>query len=158
MGALGWIISLGSGAGLAGYLAMLFFAPQAAVAVERVALDLLSRIMSTRLGVGALVGALAFIAGDFYGDHSGAARVQAEWDAAEHAAVLAGREAREQAEREIAPLAEASPDAAPPAPAQFHIPFLKEPKDHACPEPLRAPRPRADDEQLRHDPHNRDHR
>src|SRR5262245_31099551 len=83
MSALGWIVSLGSGASLAGYIALLVFAPQAALAIERIALDLLSRILSTRLGVGALAGAVGFVAGALYGDQSGAARVQAEWDAAE---------------------------------------------------------------------------
>jgi hypothetical protein len=147
MGALGWIISLGSGASLAGYFAMLMFAPQAAVAIDRIVLDLVSRVLSTRLGVGVLVGTLAFITGDFYGDHHGAARVQAEWDAAEHAAIVAGREAREEAEREIAP-----------APT-FDSPLVNLPKvSDACPDPpRRAARPRID-ERLRHDPHNRDHR
>ena len=157
MNALGWIVSLASGASLAGYIALLIFAPQAAVAIEKIALDLLARILSTRLGVGVLVGLLCFVAGDIYGDHSGAARVQAEWDAAEHAAIAAGQEARESAEREIAPLPSAEPEAPGPAPASNspHIPLFNLRADHDC-SPRAAPRP--DDQRLRHDPHNRDHR
>jgi hypothetical protein len=157
MSALGWIVSLGSGASLAGYIALLVFAPQAALAIEKIALDLLARILSTRLGVGALVGSVSFVAGILYGDHSGAARVQAEWDAAEHAAIAAGQEARESAEREIAPLSPAEATEAPSTPAATspHIPLFNLRADHDC-SPRATPRP--DDQRLRRDPHNRDHR
>jgi hypothetical protein len=154
MSALGWIISLGSGATLAGYVALLICAPQAALAIERIALDLLSRVLATRLGCAALaalvVGSLAFVCGD----HSGAARVQAEWDAAEHAAVAAGQDARAEAEQEIPPLADATPPSDETAPLQDPGSNPKAAAD-ACP----PARPRTyDDRLLRHDPHNRDHR
>jgi hypothetical protein len=163
MGTLGWIISLGSGASLAGYIALLFFAPQAALVIERITLDLLARIVSTRLGVALLVGTLAFVAGDFYGDHHGAARVQAEWDAAEHAAIEEGRHAREEAEREIAPVASDDTSAAAPPAASaehFRLPDVlnRRPPDACPPAPkCAAPRGRNPDPRLRHDPHNRDH-
>src|SRR5262249_14269254 len=98
---------------------------------------------------------VCFVAGDLYGDHSGAARVQAEWDAAEHAAIAAGQEARESAGREIAPLSPAEA-AAPPAPD----PKLHHPSVNPTADQDRSPRAaaRPDDQRLRYDPHNRDHR
>lgn len=163
MGTLGWIISIGSGAGLAGFIALLFFAPQMALAVEKIAVDLFSRVVSTRIGVGVLVGVICLIAGDFYGDHSGAARVQAEWDAAEDAAIEEGKDARDEAEKAIPPVA-AEPEApAEPARQRFHLPPLfnlsKVPAD-VCPQLPKctaAPAYRNPDPGVRNDPNNRDH-
>lgn len=164
MGALGWIISIGSGAGLAGFIALLFFAPQMAVAVEKVAVDLFSRIVSTRLGCAALTALVVGIASDFYGDHQGAARVQAEWDAAEHAAIEEGRDARDEAEKAIPPLAAEPEVVAPaePAPQRFHLPpiFNLSKVPNACPPaPKCVARPayRNPDPGVRDDPNNRDH-
>lgn len=166
MGALGWIISLGAGGSLAGYVALLYFAPQMAVAIERIAVDLLSRIISTRLGCAVLTALVVGIGADFYGDHQGAARIQAEWDAAEHAAIEDGKEAREEAEKAIPPVT-AEPDTPAPAepePQRFHLPpIFNLSKGHtdACPPaPKCTARPayRNSDPGVRNDPHNRDHR
>jgi type IV secretory pathway TrbL component len=82
MGTLGWIISITGTLGLAGSIAFAFLAPQAALVLWKATLDLLGRILATRIGCAAIAAVICFIVGDFYGDHSGAARVQAEWDAA----------------------------------------------------------------------------
>ena len=159
-GALGWIVALGGGASAAGYIALLIWAPQAAVAIERIALDLLQRVLSTRLGCAALAAVIVGTGAWFCGDRAGAVRVQAEWDAAEHAAIAEGQEARAAAEREIAPVP-AEPAPTDPAPTTFHVPHvfnLRPP--HACPPVPQCPAapPRAVAPELRNDAHNRDHR
>lgn len=162
MGALGWIISIGSGAGLAGFIALLFFAPQMAVAVEKIAVDLFSRVVSTRIGCAALTAIVVGIGGYFYGDHEGAARVQTEWDAAEHAAIEEGRDARDEAEKVIPPVA-AEPEAPAPEPQRFHLPpifNLSKVPANACPPAPKctsSPAYRNPDPGVQNDRNNRDH-
>lgn len=102
MGVLGWIISIVGTLGLAGTIALAFLAPQLLLVIWKGVLDLLGRILATRIGCAAIAGLVCFIVGDFYGDHSGAARVQAEWDEAklEYAQAMTALHSRTQAKAE----------------------------------------------------------
>lgn len=106
MGALGWILSIVGVLGVGGFAAALIFAPPLAAAFVKIALNVLERILSTRIGVGIVVGIACSIAGFLYGEHEGAAGVQAKWDAAEQRAIQRGSNARETAEQEIPPVVE----------------------------------------------------
>ena len=81
MGVLGWTISIVGTLGVAGTtIALAFLAPQLLLVLWKGLLELLARILSTRIGCAAIAAVVCLIVGDFYGDNSGAARVQAEWD------------------------------------------------------------------------------
>jgi hypothetical protein len=158
---IAWAVPILTGTSLAGYIALLVFAHPVAVIVEQAAFKLASAVISSRIGCAAATALVVGSACWWIGDDHGAERVQAEWDAAEHAAIEAGREAREEAEREIPPVP-ADPIA--PAPVRtetFHMPRIFNPRPaDACPPVPQCPpaAARAVPPELRHDAHNRDHR
>lgn len=80
MSTLGWILAAVGSLGVAGMIALAIFAPLAAQTVVKIALDVLGRILSTRIGCAALAGAACLVVGILYGDGQGAARVQEQWD------------------------------------------------------------------------------
>lgn len=67
MGALGWILSIVGVLGVGGFAAALIFAPPIAAAAVKIALDLLGRILSTRVGVGIAACIFGLALGYFYG-------------------------------------------------------------------------------------------
>jgi hypothetical protein len=154
--------------GIGGFIALAVFAPPIAAQVARIAFDLFDRLISTRWGVALLTAIACLTFGNFYFDHRGAARVRAQWDAAEQRQIAKGNSAHDEAEREIPPVEENEPVAPtrPPEP-KSHLPnFLHFPKaSDACPP---APLPQCDPraarpagpvpDWMRHDPHHRNDR
>lgn len=78
--------------GIGGFIALALFAPPIAAALAKGATEIIAKLWATRGGLALLVGASCFAAGLFYGDHQGAHRVQARWDAARAAAAEQARE------------------------------------------------------------------
>src|SRR5437867_939769 len=115
--------------GIGGFIALAIFAPPIAASVAKGALDVVSKLWQTRIGMAAMVGVPLLLAGLSIGDWKGAGRIQAKWDAAEKAAVVRGNTAKSESEQEIAPVApeDETPDAPPEPPpslgSRFHFPF-----------------------------------
>jgi hypothetical protein len=99
---LGWALPIAAALASAGYIGLVFMAPQAAVAVEKVALDLLSRLTSTRIGCVALTAIVVGSGAYLYGEHAGADRIKTEWEAAkaQYAAAMEQKRAAAAAEAE----------------------------------------------------------
>lgn len=91
---IGWVLVAISSLGAAGFIALAVLAPAIATQFVSAAGKFLAWMLSTRVGVGALVGAACLLGGWLYGDHLGSSRVQAAWDAARETA------AAEKAKRE----------------------------------------------------------
>lgn len=79
MGALGWIVSIIGVVGTVGFIALVVVAPVLAGQLVKATLALLEAILSTRLGVGLLVGATCLLVGLLWGDHTGSTRVETQW-------------------------------------------------------------------------------
>lgn len=86
MGLLGWVVSAVGVLGVGGFIALLVVAPAIATQIAAGVGRFLSWMLSTRIGVGLLVGAACLLAGELHGDHIGASRVQSKWDEAREAA------------------------------------------------------------------------
>jgi hypothetical protein len=89
---LSWVFGITSIIGVAGLIALAVFAPAVAQIILKLALNVISTLLSTRIGVALLVGSVCLMVGDIYGDiHGGkvarqacqAAQEQAEREAAE---------------------------------------------------------------------------
>lgn len=94
MSALHWVLSAIGVLGVGGFIALIVLAPAVAAQVASAVAKLLKWMLSTRIGVGILVGIACLLGGWLYGDHLGSSRTQANWDAARESA------AAEKASRE----------------------------------------------------------
>lgn len=86
MTVLDWVLSIVGVLGVGGFIALLVFAPVVAAQVMSAVGKLLGWMLSTRIGVGILVGVACLLGGLLWGEHAGAARVQTSWDEARDAA------------------------------------------------------------------------
>lgn len=86
MGTLGWIVSTVGVLGVAGTIALAVFAPLVLAQTFRALMTVLESILSTRIGVGILVGIACLVIGELHGDWTGSGRVQAKWDEARRVA------------------------------------------------------------------------